>query len=256
MMKSVRLYKAVSLVVVFFIAAVTLYLIDPIAQDLAYHRFSDCRSMFGIPHFMDVISNIPFIVVGYLGVRLVQKSYKKYTATYFVMLFVLFSGVFLTGLGSMFYHCSPNNFTLIFDRLPMTFVFTSLFALIISDYVDRRVGAWVFYLFLTIGVYSIFYWYYTEIIGVGDLRLYAFVQFFPIVCTPLILAVYRNDKLYTKELIYVFAAYIVAKLFEHFDVLIYNFTGFISGHTIKHLISALAIYLMYKMICKNSKLLR
>jgi len=51
----------------------------------------------------------------------------------------------------------------------MTFVFTSLFAVIISDYVDRRVGAWVFYIFLTIGMYSILYWYYTEIIGVGDL---------------------------------------------------------------------------------------
>ena len=237
----------------FIVATVSLYFLDPIAQDLAYHRFSDCRPLFGIPHFMDVVSNIPFLIVGYLGIVLIKKSYKKYKPSYFLMLFTLFAGVFLTGLGSAFYHYEPNNFTLIFDRLPMTFVFTSLFAIIISDYVDRRVGAWIFYLFLVIGMYSIFYWYYTEIIGVGDLRLYAFVQFFPIICIPLILAVYRNDNLYTKELISVFLAYIAAKLFEHFDAQIFELTGFVSGHTIKHLISALAIYLMYKMICKNSK---
>ena len=250
-----RQAKGLLLLAVFAIATISLFFLDPIAQDLSYHHFSDCRTYFGVAHFMDVTSNIPFLVVGFIGVRLIQKSYKKYTPSYFIKLFILFSGVFLTGLGSAFYHYNPNNFTLIFDRLPMTFVFTSLFAIIISDYVDRRVGAWVFYLFLMVGVYSIFYWYYTEIIGVGDLRLYAFVQFFPIVCIPLILVVYRSNKLYRKELIYVFTAYIVAKVFEHFDVLIYNFTGFISGHTIKHLISATAIYLMYRMICKNSKAL-
>tara|TARA_B100000809_G_C15139196_1_gene532169 strand:- start:458 stop:1219 length:762 start_codon:yes stop_codon:yes gene_type:complete len=248
-----RYYKGLVLIIVFIITTVSLYFLDPIAQDLAYHRFSDCRPMFGIPHFMDVISNIPFLVVGYLGVRLVQKSYKKYTVTYFIMLFVLFSGVFLTGLGSMFYHYSPNNFTLIFDRLPMTFVFTSLFAVIISDYVDRRVGAWVFYFFLSIGVYSILYWYYSEIIGEGDLRLYAFVQFFPILSIPLILIVYKSNKPYTRGLLYVFAAYIVAKLFEHYDQVIFELTSFISGHTIKHLVSALAVYLIYKLYHQNIK---
>ena len=76
----------------------------------------------------------------------------------------------------------------------MTLVFTPFFATIIYDYVDRRMGTIVFYSFIMLGVYSIFYWYYTELIGVGDLRLYAFVQFFPIVVVPLVLLFYKNDK--------------------------------------------------------------
>lgn len=248
-----RYYKGLVLLVVFVITAVSLYFLDPIAQDLAYHRFSDCRNFLGLPHFMDVVSNFPFIVIGYLGVRLAQKSYKKYDVTYFLMLFTLFAGVFLTGLGSAFYHYAPNNFTLIFDRLPMTLVFTSFFGIIISDYVDRRVGSWVFYLFFTIGVYSIIYWYYTEIIGVGDLRMYAFVQFFPIVSVPLILLIYKSKPQYTKGIIYVFIAYIIAKIFEHYDQLVFEITGFISGHTIKHLISALAVYFIYRLYNQSNK---
>ena len=245
-----RYYRDFVLIVVFIVTDVILYFLDPIAQDLAYHKFSDCREIFGIAHFMDVMSNIPFLVIGFMGIRLARKVFKKETMAYFLMAFVLFWGVFLTGLGSAFYHYAPNNFTLIFDRLPMTLVFTAFFASIIYDYVDRRAGAWVFYTLLVIGAYSIFYWYYTEIIGEGDLRLYAFIQFFPVVAVPLILIFYKNSELYTKKLIYVFGAYALAKICEHFDTQIFELLGFISGHTIKHLFSALAVYFIYT-IYKN-----
>lgn len=239
-------YKAIVLLGVFLITAIVLYMVDPIAQDLAYHNFSDCRSYFGIAHFMDVVSNLPFLVIGFMGLRLSGKAYRKHTMVYFLITFVLFSGVILTGLGSAFYHYAPNNFTLIFDRLPMTLVFTAFFATIIYDYVDRRVGALVFYGFLILGVYSVLYWYYTEIIGLGDLRLYAFVQFFPVVAVPLVLVFYQNSKLYTKQIIYVFGAYVIAKLCEHYDAQLFETLQFISGHTIKHLFSALAVYFIYR----------
>lgn len=236
---------------VFIITAVALWFADPIAQDLAYHRFSDDRVMLGVPHFMDVISNIPFVVIGLMGLNVAAKSYKKKTMGYFVMTFTLFVGVVLTGFGSAFYHYEPNNFTLIFDRMPMVLVFTAFFATIIYDYVDRRVGAYLFYALLSIGIYSILFWYYTEITVAGDLRLYAFVQFFPIVATPLILIFYHHEDLYTKELIYVFFAYAIAKVFEHFDTLVFDVTGMLSGHTIKHLFSALAVWFMYKIYLKH-----
>jgi hypothetical protein len=249
-----RYYKGVVLIAVFIFTAVALNLLDPIAQDLAYHKFSDCRSFFGIAHFMDVISNIPFIIIGFLGIRLARKLFKKQTMAYFLMIFVLFVGVLFTGLGSAFYHYGPNNFTLIFDRLPMTLVFTAFFGIILYDYVDRRVGAWIFYILLVAGIYSILYWYYTEIIGVGDLRLYAFIQFFPVVAVPLILIFYKNNELYTKQLLFIFGAYTLAKLCEHYDAQIFEYLGFISGHTIKHLFSALAVYFIYKIQLTRDKL--
>lgn len=241
----------VVLLALFVITAVALMIVDPIAQDLAYHRFSDDREMLGIPHFMDVLSNLPFVIVGFLGIRLVSRSYKKQPLGLFLMSFTVFVGVLLTGFGSGFYHVEPNNFTLIFDRLPMTLVFTAFFATIIYDYVDRRAGAYLFYALLMVGIYSILYWYYTEITGAGDLRLYAFVQFFPIVASPLILIFYHHEDLYTRQLIYLFLAYAVAKFFEHFDSQVFDLIRVVSGHTLKHLFSALAVWMIYKIFKKR-----
>ena len=60
-----------------------------------------------------------------------------------------------------------------------------------------------------------------------------------------ILLFYKNGYLYTKQILFVFGAYTIAKLCEHFDAQLFEFLGFISGHTIKHLFSALAVYFIY-----------
>jgi len=39
----------------------------PIHQDLSYHHFANHRTIFGIPNAANVLSNIPFLVVGALG---------------------------------------------------------------------------------------------------------------------------------------------------------------------------------------------
>jgi len=43
----------------------------PIGQDPQYHEFADQRAFFGIPNFWDVVSNIPFLLVGIAGLVLV-----------------------------------------------------------------------------------------------------------------------------------------------------------------------------------------
>jgi len=53
-----------SLVIISF---VSLFFIEPISQDLAYHSFADNRVMLGVSNFFDVASNLPFIFVGLLG---------------------------------------------------------------------------------------------------------------------------------------------------------------------------------------------
>lgn len=241
-------YKLLVLTGVFILTVIILLFINPIPQDLSYHNFSDKRTFFGIPHFFDVISNIPFLLVGIAGLRQAGKAYLLKPINYFLISFTLFSGVLLTALGSMYYHYSPNNFTLIWDRLPMTLVFTAFFASILYDYVGKRVGGFAFYPLLLLGIYSIFYWYYTELTGAGDLRWYALVQFFPMIAIPLILVFYRtNSQRYIRYLLWIFAAYILAKLTEHFDKEIFEYLTLISGHTIKHLFSALACYFIYQL---------
>ncbi len=38
-------------------------------QAAGYHEFADTRIFLGIPNFLNVISNIPFLLVGILGLR-------------------------------------------------------------------------------------------------------------------------------------------------------------------------------------------
>jgi hypothetical protein len=46
-----------------------LLLLPPIHQDQAYHRFADERTLFGVPNFWNVVSNLPFVAVGAVGLR-------------------------------------------------------------------------------------------------------------------------------------------------------------------------------------------
>jgi len=39
-------------------------LLPPIAQDPSYHQFADQRTLLGIPNFWNVVSNLPFVLVG------------------------------------------------------------------------------------------------------------------------------------------------------------------------------------------------
>src|SRR5687767_141140 len=50
------------------------FFVTPVPQDPSYHRFADARTMFGIPHFLNVLSNLPFLVAGALGMGIVLKT--------------------------------------------------------------------------------------------------------------------------------------------------------------------------------------
>jgi hypothetical protein len=86
----------------------------------------------------------------------------------------------------------------------------------------------------------VFYWSWSERHGVGDLRPYALVQFLPFLLIALILWLYPGSRASTAWLWWSFLMYFLAKVAEHFDGPVYLVAG-ISGHTIKHLLSAAAV---------------
>jgi len=106
-----------------------LLLLSPIPQDQSYHQFADQRTIFGIPNFWNVVSNIPFLAVGAAGLR----RFHDDAATV-----VFFLAVFLTGIGSSYYHWDPNDGTLFWDRLPMTLGFAAILALVVKERVSAR----------------------------------------------------------------------------------------------------------------------
>jgi hypothetical protein len=155
-----------------------------------------------------------------------------------------FGGLFLTGWGSGYYHIQPDNASLLFDRLPMTVLFVSFFCIVWGEHISPAAVRWILWPLMALGLATVIYWYWTEIQGHGDLRPYAVVQFLPMLLIPLILLFYRSTFDRSVWLWGVLAAYGASKLAEVLDQPIYDLLSF-SGHSIKHLVAALAAYILY-----------
>jgi hypothetical protein len=232
-------YKKLLLLLVVAGAICGVFLLEPIPQDPAYHRFADQREMFGLPNFWNVASNLPFLVIGALGLFLGRRLASVQLAAHYR---VYCAGVALVAFGSGWYHLAPSNAALVWDRLPMTIAFMALFAAILADRISWLLGRALLWPLVTAGIASIAWWARTEAAGQGDLRAYALVQFLPMLLVPLILLLWREGSLSAKWLWLGFGAYALAKLAEHFDGAILDATGFVGGHCLKHLLAALAAW--------------
>ena len=91
--------------------------LDPIAQDTGYHAFADTRAFFGIPNCLDVLSNLPFLIIGVLGVYFCLHDDPGGARLAWIVMFV---GTVLISLGSAYYHWAPDNGSLVWDRYAMT----------------------------------------------------------------------------------------------------------------------------------------
>jgi Ceramidase len=203
-----------------------LLLLPPISQDQTYHQFADQRTLLGIPNFWNVVSNIPFVVVGAAGLWQFHRD---------PAMIVLFFGILMTGFGSAYYHWSPSDRTLFWDRLPMALTFMAILAVAIEERVSTRAGAILLWPLLATGVLSLLLWRWT-----GDLRLYGWVQFFPAVALTLLFLLFSPKYVGTSYWIFAAAFYALAKLLEFYDRAIYSLISVLSGHTLKHLAAAAA----------------
>lgn len=222
------------------LCVIALLILGPIRQDQNYHDFADQRKLWNIPNFLNVITNLPFAIVGLLGLQL-TRNIKENELKY--IFFTLFTGFLLLTLGSGYYHWLPENNTLVYDRIPIVIILMSFLAFIIYTCINKRTGYKTFFIFNIIGVMSVIYWAITESMGNGDLRWYGMVQFFPIIAIPLILILYNSLIEFRKEIILIFLFFGLAKVSERLDKEIYYLLNkTISGHSLKHLFMVAAGY--------------
>lgn len=212
---------------------------NPIAQDVNYHLFKDSRTLLGIPNVWNVLSNAVFLFVGLSGLYKILITNSLNIIAEIKSSYVLFFiGITLVAFGSGYYHLWPDNQALVWDRLPMTIAFMALFSIIISEFISVRIGKVLLIPLVFLGMAAVIYWHVGEINGVGDLRYYAIVQFFPMLAMPVIFICFNSIYSHTRAYWFLLVAYIIAKVFEHFDGEIYNALGVISGHSLKHIIVA------------------
>jgi predicted membrane channel-forming protein YqfA (hemolysin III family) len=247
-------WRGLLMVTLGVLALAALALVPPIPQDPKYHAFPDQRSFVEIPSALNVVSNIPFLLVGAMGLWFLLHKVNTGPCTSFIEsqerwpFVVFFAGLFLTGLGSAYYHWAPSNATLLWDRLPITILIMSLFASVIGERVSPKAGlAWLFPL-VALGIGSVVYWYWSELHGGGDLRLYAFVQFGPLLLIAVMLVLFPDRYTRASDFWAALALYLLAKVFEYFDAEVFALGRFVSGHMLKHLASAVSAYWILRML--------
>jgi hypothetical protein len=216
-----------------------------IPQDPAYHNFADKRIWLGIPHTLDVLSNLPLMAAGIFGFSLICRNRRDES---FLMQAVLFGALALTGCGSMYYHWQPANGTLVLDRLPMAAMFMSFFAVMIADRIGLRAGQCLFWPLVGLGILSVLQWWWSELQGAGDLRWYLLVQFLPMALLPIMVTVFPPRFTHNQDVWPVMYWYALAMVFECYDAEIFGWNGFVSGHTLKHLCAGAAAWFMVRML--------
>ena len=220
---------------------VILALHGPIAQPAHYHEFADQSVASGIPHAADVFSNAGFALVaiwGWLTLRPRRASDHLRAGWPGYRLFLI--GLFLTAFGSAFYHLAPDNIRLIWDRLPIALVCAGLFAGVRGDIRGGSKSEIDVIVLALYAVASVAWWAITDRNGAGDLRPYLLLQGLALILIPLWQAIYRCPRTDRIAFATAMVLYILAKVAEVLDHEIASALGFVTGHTLKHLIATAA----------------
>jgi hypothetical protein len=214
----------------------------PIAQWAGYHAFADRRAAWGIPNAADVLSNLPFALVGLWALWTSRELPRgASTAAWKAFAFALVC----TAAGSATYHWAPHNASLALDRLPIAWACAALLCAFLAERVDLR---WarpaVLATALALASASVALWWWSEAAGRSDLRAYLFVQFLPMLVVPagLLVRLPQQSASAVPAAAWwtVLGGYALAKGFEMADDAVFEQLGFVSGHTLKHLAAAAA----------------
>jgi len=236
-----KFIREIVLFLVIIFSFIFFFLQDPIHQNSLSHQFADDRTLLGIPNFFNLITNILFFVVGWLGLSFCLKNKQREAPWSWALMFL---GVVMVCFGSSYYHWSPNNQSLVWDRLPMTVGFMGLTVAFVTEYVNEKLEKYLLLPAILLGITSVLIWVFTD-----DLRIYFWVQAFPFLCILLMVLVFRGRYSHQSYLLYGVLLYILAKVTEAKDGEIYTFTeGNISGHSLKHLLAGLGVYFIYLML--------
>jgi hypothetical protein len=241
-------YKTLVLVLVTAAAAAAVFMLNPIPQDPAYHRFTDTGAYFGIPNFWNVASNLPFLAAGALGFLQSRRLASPDLATHYR---VFCAAVALVAFGSAWYHLAPDNASLVWDRLPMTVAFMGLISAQLVDRISVRAGLLLLVPLLAVGAGSVLYWQATEVAGAGNVIPYGVLQGYSVVMLLVLALLFPSRYTRGADLYWVFAAYVAAKICEALDRPLFALGGVLSGHTLKHLAAAIAGVVVARMLWRR-----
>ncbi|UXC16717.1 MULTISPECIES: hypothetical protein [Comamonas] len=228
----------------FYAAMLALACLGPyVPQAAHYHDFADQRPLLGLANAADVLSNLPFLLVGIWGllasVKTPADTLRSQGAQPWLLL--VFGGLVLTAVGSSYYHLLPGDVRVFWDRMGMVPVFAGVLGLALQSQLNAR-AAWLTALAVLLGgPLALWIWLQT-----GQLLPWAVLQGAGMVLL-VVVALWQQRSppaapLIRWPLAAVVAWYALAKLFELGDAAVWAGSGhLVAGHALKHLAAALAL---------------
>lgn len=205
-------------------AAICVVVLGPIERGPGFHEYADQRRWLGIPHAGDVLSNLPFVIVGVRWLRHVP---------------VLALAVAWIGVGSAIYHWAPGDTTLSLDWAPIGVTLMLVLAAVIHDRIGRRAGHLAQGTGPLAAVLAVGYWLATGgTTDAGNMAPYVALQLLGVALPPL-LALIAPGRIAAGYLLAAVACFIVARIVGTFDAQLLGAIG-VSGHSLKHLAAAAA----------------
>lgn len=219
----------------------------------AASTFSDIRSLGGLPNALDVLSNLPFLVLGLLGLQRLHQlehghdhrhmpgvAHEELPDSSLDCAWLFFAGLVLVSAGSAFYHLQPDDvLRLAGDRAAMAVAFAGVIGLAVSDRVSQRAGWPAACVALAGGLLAVAAFHET-----GNVTPWAVVQFggmVLVVVLAMLQPVPNGARAMHIKLGWLIAAYALAKVLELADGAVFEFSGhLVSGHSLKHVVAALA----------------
>lgn len=190
----------------------------------------------------NVITNIPFVLIGLFGLRLTGSSPERRDRSLSDSFIAFMLSLVLVGAGSIFYHLSPSPDRLFWDRLPIAICLAAFACAALGVIRESGTGDRLLPYALVLAGSSVVYWYVTWMRGHEDLRFYAAVQ---IVATGIgVIAAFRQPDRFSGagELRVAMLLYVSARILELFQQQIYDRAGFDFAHPLKHLLVAFAAW--------------
>jgi hypothetical protein len=222
------------LLVLVIVLSVALWNFIPLEDAKSFFNFADKRTLISIPNALDVLSNLPFFFVGIYGFKnLYQSKHELFWFGFFISLSSL-----LTAFSSTYFHWAPTPDTLVPDRLTMTFGFSAIISIIIADRISLKLGHVILTLLIPLGLYSVLGYHWGHL----SLRPYILLQYGGIVYCLIASFLLKANRLPNKVFLGTIGLYVLAKIFEIFDHQVFQVLELISGHSIKHIIAALAVF--------------
>ncbi|MDM0115762.1 hypothetical protein QTI66_26675 [Variovorax sp. J22R133] len=216
--------------------------------------FADVRPWAGLPHALNVLSNLPFLVIGVIGLRwlrALERLHDRVAAGAALhaadelpinaldCAWLFFAGLILIAAGSVFYHLQPDALRLAADRAGMAVAFAGIIGMAVCERVSPRAGWPAAWFALAAGLLAVAIYYETGnttpwvVVEVGGMAL--------VTGMALTRPVGHAGRALGLRLGWTIFFYAIAKLFELSDGLLFEATrNLISGHTLKHLAAALA----------------